>query len=192
MSNGREKIKAQLRDESLWRLFHSHQTEMIITRSGRRMFPILDFRLSGLEPDEYFSCTVQIISLDDFRYRYDLNKATWVATGAALKLDQRRVINSHPHGATLGKIWNSEGAKFDKLKLTNHIKPCCDHIVLASLQKYKVQLVITRLHATQCERLLFDFPETEFMAVTCYQNPEVVRLKINHNPFAKSFRQGKR
>lgn len=41
----------------------------------------------------------------------------------------------------------------------------------------------------------FVFKETEFIAVTAYQNERITQLKIDHNPFAKGFRdngQGKR
>ena len=41
----------------------------------------------------------------------------------------------------------------------------------------------------------FVFKETEFIAVTAYQNEKITQLKIDHNPFAKGFRdngQGKR
>ncbi|ETN76469.1 T-box [Necator americanus] len=33
-------------------------------------------------------------------------------------------------------------------------------------------------------------PETEFVAVTAYQNSTITQLKIEHNPFAKGFRDG--
>ncbi|KAK6042432.1 T-box [Cooperia oncophora] len=33
-------------------------------------------------------------------------------------------------------------------------------------------------------------PETEFIAVTAYQNSTITQLKIEHNPFAKGFRDG--
>lgn len=41
----------------------------------------------------------------------------------------------------------------------------------------------------------FVFKETEFIAVTAYQNERITQLKIDNNPFAKGFRdngQGKR
>ncbi len=34
----------------------------------------------------------------------------------------------------------------------------------------------------------FAFPETTFIAVTAYQNEKITQLKIDHNPFAKGFR----
>ena len=33
------------------------------------------------------------------------------------------------------------------------------------------------------------FPSTQFIAVTAYQNSQVTKLKIAHNPFAKGFRE---
>lgn len=33
------------------------------------------------------------------------------------------------------------------------------------------------------------FPETQFIAVTAYQNEKITQLKIDNNPFAKGFRQ---
>ena len=32
------------------------------------------------------------------------------------------------------------------------------------------------------------FPVTQFIAVTAYQNEDVTTLKIDHNPFAKAFK----
>lgn len=34
----------------------------------------------------------------------------------------------------------------------------------------------------------FTFPQTEFFAVTAYQNIQITQLKIDYNPFAKGFR----
>nr|QFQ66877.1 T-box 2/3c protein [Hofstenia miamia] len=34
----------------------------------------------------------------------------------------------------------------------------------------------------------FVYPETQFIGVTAYQNEKITRLKIDHNPFAKGFR----
>ena len=35
---------------------------------------------------------------------------------------------------------------------------------------------------------VFTFPETAFLGVTAYQNDRITQLKIDHNPFAKGFR----
>jgi len=35
----------------------------------------------------------------------------------------------------------------------------------------------------------YTFDKTSFIAVTAYQNEQITKLKINHNPFAKGFRE---
>ncbi|KAL8562096.1 T-box transcription factor TBX2b [Nucella lapillus] len=34
----------------------------------------------------------------------------------------------------------------------------------------------------------FHFPQTQFFAVTAYQNDTITQMKIDHNPYAKGFR----
>jgi T-box protein 6 len=38
--------------------------------------------------------------------------------------------------------------------------------------------------------MCFSFPETDFVAVTAYQNDAITRMKIDHNPFARGFQHG--
>ena len=60
------------------------------------------------------------------------------------------------------------------------------------MQKYRLRLIVTKLGMHHCDRWMFDFPETQFITVTSYQNPRMTQLKIDNNPFAKAFREGKR
>ena len=55
-----------------------------------------------------------------------------------------------------------------------------------------------RIHVVPCESVAdlpfakfstYTFPNTQFIAVTAYQNSRVTKLKIEHNPFAKGFRE---
>lgn len=68
-------------------------------------------------------------------------------------------------------------------------------IVLQSLHKYQPRLHIVEVTEDGVEDLndssktqTFIFPETQFIAVTAYQNTDITQLKIDHNPFAKGFR----
>lgn len=61
--------------------------------------------------------------------------------------------------------------------------------MLNSLHKYEPRV---RLLRHGCERMVtYPFPETQFIAVTAYQNEEVTSLKIKYNPFAKAFLDAK-
>lgn len=55
-----------------------------------------------------------------------------------------------------------------------------------------------RIHIVECDNIndlmfkqffTYAFPNTTFIAVTAYQNSRVTKLKIEHNPFAKGFRE---
>lgn len=65
-------------------------------------------------------------------------------------------------------------------------------VVVNSMQRYRLRLVVTKLGMRHCDRWVFNFPETQFTTVTSYQNPHMTQLKIDNNPFAKAFREGKR
>ena len=72
------------------------------------MFPVLDFNITGLEPDAQYSCMIQIVSYDKFRYRFDSIAETWLVAGDASHLDNENCKYMHPHGAVMGKVC-SEG-----------------------------------------------------------------------------------
>ncbi|KAG8222272.1 hypothetical protein J437_LFUL001470 [Ladona fulva] len=82
---------------------------------------------------------------------------------------------------------------FSKVKLTNNSLDGRGHVVLTSMHKY-----IPRIHIVKASdyvslswgpEAVFSFSETEFVAVTAYQNGKITKLKIDHNPFAKGFRE---
>lgn len=63
--------------------------------------------------------------------------------------------------------------------------------MLNSLHKYEPRVHLVR-HGCEPRRMVtYPFPETQFIAVTAYQNEEVTSLKIKYNPFAKAFLDAK-
>ena len=68
-----------------------------------------------------------------------------------------------------------------------------DKVMLNSLHKYQPRLHIIRVGASEGEKTIstHTFPETQFIAVTAYQNEEITSLKIKYNPFAKAFLDAK-
>ena len=63
--------------------------------------------------------------------------------------------------------------------------------MLNSLHKYEPRVHLVRVGSDQRQVVTYPFPETQFIAVTAYQNEEVTSLKIKYNPFAKAFLDAK-
>ncbi|XP_058469445.1 MAX gene-associated protein isoform X2 [Solea solea] len=192
-------VTVTLENNSVWKQFHSCGTEMILTKQGRRMFPYCRYRLSGLEPECYYKLVLSIVPFDQFKYRW--NRFQWEVCAVADIQTQGQIrAFSHQHSPCKGSEWLSGWVSFYKLKLTNNYLDRDDHIILQSMQRYIPRLhvipvpdgVVTMPEAPVVmgpESMTFIFPQTEFMAVTTYQNFRITQLKINHNPFAKGFRE---
>lgn len=192
-------ISVSLENNSVWKQFHRYGTEMILTKGGRRMFPYCRYRLSGLVPTQSYSLVLSIIPADQHKYRW--NTKSWEVIGAAEHQAQGLIrAFSHQNSPSLGSEWMSMLVSFYKLKLTNNVSDQQGHMILHSMHRY-----IPRLHVIPVldvggptpdqpvvmgpESMTFTFLQTEFVSVTTYQNPWIIELKINHNPFAKGFRE---
>lgn len=192
-------VSVTLENNSVWKQFYSCGTEMILTKQGRRMFPYCRYRLSGLEPTRQYSLVLSIVPSDKYRYRWSTSK--WEVSGPAEHQTQGLIrAFSHHYSPCRGSDWMGGLLSFYKLKLTNNSQDQEGHIILHSMHRY-----IPRLHVIPVlegdeptpdkpvvmgpECMTFTFPQTEFMAVTTYQNFRITQLKINHNPFAKGFRE---
>ncbi|XP_077370098.1 T-box transcription factor TBX19-like isoform X2 [Festucalex cinctus] len=187
---GREKgdptergLRVTLEDGELWRKFQRITNEMIVTKNGRRMFPVLKVSVSGLDPSSMYSFLLDFIPADGCRWKFVSGE--WLAAGRAEGRGHGGVY-IHPDSPNFGAHWMKAAVTFNKVKLTNKHN-AEGRILLNSLRKYQPHLHIVRVGSQH--QLLFDvsFSETQFVAVTAYQNEEVTALKIKHNPFAKAF-----
>ncbi|KAK0416715.1 hypothetical protein QR680_012644 [Steinernema hermaphroditum] len=184
-------VEARLEGADLWRRFDALGTEMIVTKSGRRMFPTLQVRLEGLEPDASYSLLVDFDCVDRKRYRYSFHQSRWLQTGPGeAELPGR--VHVHADSPAAGAHWTKQPVVFDKLKLTNNQLDRNGHVIVNSMHRYQPTLHVVVHDAAAppavCRRS-FRFPETRFMAVTAYQNHRITELKIESNPFAKGFRE---
>uniref|UniRef100_A0A3B5LFX9 T-box domain-containing protein n=1 Tax=Xiphophorus couchianus TaxID=32473 RepID=A0A3B5LFX9_9TELE len=64
-----EETSVELQGSELWKRFHEIGTEMIITKAGRRMFPAMRVKISGLDPHQQYYIAMDIIPVDNKRYR---------------------------------------------------------------------------------------------------------------------------
>ncbi|XP_075357593.1 T-box transcription factor TBX10 [Mycteria americana] len=187
---------ARLEMGSLWEEFNRLGTEMIVTKAGRRMFPTFQVKLSGLDPLADYVLLMDFVPLDDKRYRYAFHSSSWLAAGRADPAAPGRV-HFHPDSPAKGAQWMRQIVSFDKLKLTNNLLDDNGHIILNSMHRYQPRFHVVFVDPRRdSERFAhqnfksFSFPETQFMAVTAYQNHRITQLKIASNPFAKGFRDG--
>ncbi|XP_075603738.1 T-box transcription factor TBX18 [Balearica regulorum gibbericeps] len=194
--------RVDLQGAELWKRFHEIGTEMIITKAGRRMFPAMRVKISGLDPHQQYYIAMDIVPVDNKRYRYVYHSSKWMVAGNADSPVPPRVY-IHPDSPASGETWMRQVISFDKLKLTNNELDDQGHIILHSMHKYQPRVHVIR---KDCGDDLspvkpipsgegvkaFSFPETVFTTVTAYQNQQITRLKIDRNPFAKGFRDSGR
>ncbi|XP_071448604.1 T-box transcription factor TBX20-like [Hetaerina americana] len=229
-------ISCHLETKELWDKFHELGTEMIITKTGRRMFPTLRVSFSGgplLPPPpphhhhhhhhghhphplaaaaaagdpgsaaadgERWAVLMDIVPVDQKRYRYAYHRSSWLVAGKADPPAPPRLY-LHPDAPFTSEQLRKQVVSFEKVKLTNNEMDKNGQIVLNSMHRYqpRIHLVrwregcggnITDLEAEEYKT--FVFPESVFTAVTAYQNQLITKLKIDSNPFAKGFRDSSR
>ncbi|XP_034482076.1 T-box transcription factor TBX6 [Drosophila innubila] len=183
-------VEMTLQNDELWKQFHQIGTEMIITKSGRRMFPSMRLSVSGLEDETNYCVLLEMVPIGDCRYKF--SGSQWVPAGGAEPQSPQRMY-LHPDSPATGAHWQAQPILFNKVKLTNNTLDNSGHIVLASMHKYQPRLHVIRTadlaQIPWAPQQAFVFAETEFVAVTAYQNDRITKLKIDNNPFAKGFRE---
>uniref|UniRef100_A0AAV2JI96 MAX gene-associated protein n=1 Tax=Knipowitschia caucasica TaxID=637954 RepID=A0AAV2JI96_KNICA len=184
-------IRVTLENNSMWTEFHRCCTEMIVTKQGSRMFPYCRFRISGLSPQKKYILLMDLQPANDHRYRW--GRSGWQVCGRA-EIHVPVAPFAHPESPSSGQHWMQSPVSFYRLKLTSDTEGQGGNIVLHLNQRYR-----PRLHMVQTDQardvklsgpgvVTFTFPQTEFMAVSAYQNTRFAQLKVEYNPFSKGLR----
>lgn len=151
------------------------------------MFPVVKVTASGLDPKAMYTVLLEFVQIDPHRWKYV--NGEWVPGGKA-EVPPSNPIYIHPESPNFGAHWTKESISFAKVKLTNKSNGN-GQIMLNSLHKYEPRVHLVRVGTEPRRVMTFPFPETQFIAVTAYQNEEVTSLKIKYNPFAKAFLDAK-
>ncbi|GAB6032581.1 hypothetical protein CHUAL_011473 [Chamberlinius hualienensis] len=195
-------LQCHLETKDLWEKFHELGTEMIITKTGRRMFPTVRVSfVGGLLSDARYAVLLDIVPVDSKRYRYAYHRSAWLVAGKADPPAPSRLY-MHPDAPFTGEQLAKQVVSFEKVKLTNNEMDKHGHIVLNSMHRYQPRVhVVKRREGMSNVPIVnledelyrtFIFTETIFTAVTAYQNQLITKLKIDSNPFAKGFRDSSR
>lgn len=172
-------VTCMLQAKGLWNQFHTHGTEMIVTKSGRRMFPTLRVAFKCLRAQEKYSVFLEFSAMDNHKYRFFYHRSEWLKSGKAEPVTETRLV-PHPDCPISGERLEKTVVSFEKVKISNNVNGKQNHVQLKSMYKYqpKIHLVCHKaeIHCRFSGELkgldhrTFSFPETRFIAVTAYQN----------------------
>ena len=182
----------------LWHQFAAcERNEMIITKSGRCLFPLLKFHLQ-LEPsdegklddlEEQFSFLLGIVRVDGFKWKFRAGR--WYPLPG--REEKPRPLVQHFYEprdtspAPLSALLRPDTLSFGKVKLSNRRDPAVagrdNYFYLSSFCHYRPLVILRSAKRT----LRFEVNECSFIAVTHYQNDLITHLKKHNNPHAKGF-----
>ncbi|KAK9685614.1 T-box, partial [Popillia japonica] len=163
-----------LDDRDLWVRFQCFTNEMIVTKNGRRMFPVVKVSVSGLDPKAMYTVLLEFVQIDPHRWKYV--NGEWVPGGKA-EVPPSNPIYIHPESPNFGAHWMKEPISFAKVKLTNK----CNgngQIMLNSLHKYEPRVHLVRVGTEQRRVMTFPFPETQFIATL---KKDLIVFIVNEN-----------
>ena len=62
-------VRVELLEKELWKKFSSVTNEMIVTKSGRRMFPVVKIRITGLNPKAFYEMKLEFVQIGQHRWK---------------------------------------------------------------------------------------------------------------------------
>ncbi|ENN77446.1 hypothetical protein YQE_06270, partial [Dendroctonus ponderosae] len=166
---------------------------IVIFLRCRRMFPTVRVSFTGIRADQRYAVLLDIVPVDNKRYRYAYHRSSWLVAGKADPPAPCRIY-AHPDSPYTGEQLRKQVVSFEKVKLTNNEMDKHGHLVLNSMHKYQPRIHLVKRpegssgNVTDLENeeyKTFIFPETIFTAVTAYQN-QLVSDHVEPN-FAMSF-----
>jgi hypothetical protein len=157
---------------------------------------LIKVKLDGLEDNSLYTIKVEFQIADNFKYRFVNGEWRTSPRNDSIKNQSPPVIYQHSDSPTFGKNWTKDSIAFGKLKLTNNENSKnVDAVFLKSLHKYNPVIHVYKHDKKDANKMELAFThyfkETQFIAVTAYQNENITSLKIKHNPFAKAFLNNK-
>lgn len=94
---------------------------------SRRMFPTLRVSFSGLDPETKYAVLMDIVPVDNKRYRYAYHRSSWLVAGKADPPLPTRLY-MHPDSPFTGDQLAKQTVSFEKLKLTNNMLDKSGHV----------------------------------------------------------------
>ncbi|XP_042217905.1 T-box transcription factor tbx-9-like [Homarus americanus] len=134
-----ESNDCHLETKELWEKFFELGTEMIITKTGRRMFPTVRASFMGLKSEHRYAVLLNIVPVDNKRYRYAYHRSSWLVAGKADPPPPYRLY-AHPDCPYSGDQLKKQIVSFEKVKLTNNEMDKHGQIMLNSMHRYQPRI----------------------------------------------------
>ncbi|KAG8296670.1 embryonic heart tube elongation [Homalodisca vitripennis] len=83
------------------------------------MFPTLRVSFTGLRPEQRYAVLMDIVPVDNKRYRYAYHRSSWLVAGKADPPAPCRLY-MHPDSPFTGEQLRKQVVSFEKVKLTNN------------------------------------------------------------------------
>lgn len=83
------------------------------------MFPTVRVSFTGIRPDQRYAVLLDIVPVDNKRYRYAYHRSSWLVAGKADPPAPCRIY-AHPDSPYTGEQLRKQVVSFEKVKLTNN------------------------------------------------------------------------
>ncbi|VDD83731.1 unnamed protein product [Mesocestoides corti] len=212
-SKEEETTSLELIEKEMWKRLAIHTSEMITTKVGRRIFPHLSVNVSSLDPKAVYSIVVDLVQLQPNAMTYN-EDGTWTTREATAQYPPPEgsppLLYLAKDSPQNGEFWMTEGVDLKAAKII-HAKSAQQnmnmmfvhtqhqympryhifrHLEVKDFEEARNEFRMEQLRAVVVGS--FFIPGTQFVAVTRYKNPEIVKVKVDENPFAAGSRKRKR
>ncbi|KAJ1560189.1 hypothetical protein HK096_009686, partial [Nowakowskiella sp. JEL0078] len=120
--------KVVLRNAELWDLFSSIGSEMIITKEGRYLFPLLAYDAVDFRPNEMYSIAIDFVKVSPQKFKFknggwcplsDDSKIQYFNANTVKSLQPEEVTSLYFHKSSprFGLSWMQTGFDFNDIKL---------------------------------------------------------------------------
>ena len=107
-------------------LYCAPLTTFVCCADGRRMFPAIQVQLSGLDRCARYVLALDVVPVNEFRYRFHASRWTVAGEAAAAAavgdVTWHSRVYIHPDSPMTGQQWMNRSISFIRLKLTNNLK----------------------------------------------------------------------
>ncbi|GIY54084.1 t-box transcription factor TBX20 [Caerostris extrusa] len=148
-SSKKQLLRAKQTDLSVYTRFYQFDGVSTIPVFGKhaRMFPTLRVSFSSTEPHAKYWVYMDIVPVDNKRYRYAYHRSSWLVAGKADPPSPARLY-LHPDSPHTGEQLKKQVVSFEKVKLTNNEMDKQGHIVLNSMHRYQPRIHLVKNQET--------------------------------------------